>query len=62
MKLKLFEQILEKCNKIYKEQDMEKEVTEKQNTEGKIEEKCKTYKECQCEITFQEAFFAINYK
>jgi len=52
MKLKLSEQILEKCNKIYKEQDVEKEV----------EEKCKTYKECQCEQTFQEVFFATNYK
>lgn len=55
MKKKIHEQILEKCNKFYKEQEEEK----KDETEET--EECRTYKECQCEQDLQEAFFGINY-
>lgn len=56
MKKIMLEQILEKCSKLYKEQDEELENKEEEKEE--VEEKCKV-KECSCE---QKAFFGVNYK
>jgi len=57
MKQKMYDLILEKCQMRYRKgQDGEK-------GEEKVDEKCKAYKECQCEEEeLQEAFFANNYK
>ena len=56
MKKKILDQILEKCNKLYKNEQDEMEKDEE------VEEKCSKVKECQCEQDLQEAFFGVNYK
>lgn len=55
MKKSIMEQILEKCSKIYKEQDEEKDV-DKNTEEEEKKEDVKEEKECQC-----EAFYGTNY-